>query len=302
MSGNLESYFSHAKEVAKLAGDILHKAYTSFHDFSDQGCQVLEVETKESNDANLVTIIDKQIQDFIIDYLNRIFPTHSFIGEESLTKIELNNDPTWIIDPIDGTTNFVHGLPYCCVSIGLVVDKHPTIGVIYNPILGQMFSACEGMGAFLNDKRLGTSPKPITPISQCIIGLEYGNERTNDVLDPKLETFSRVIKAPVRAIRCYGSAAMNLCMVASGVLDIYLEAGIHCWDIAAGVVIVRYTLILNARESGGILGNFFSDSEFPIDLMGRNIVAVRCGTSRENMITRFNDIQKLISPVPYECD
>jgi fructose-1,6-bisphosphatase/inositol monophosphatase family enzyme len=236
---NLESYFNHAKKVAKLAGDILNKSYTSFHDLSDQGSTILEIETKESNDANLVTIVDKQIQDFIINYLKTIFPTHSFIGEESLTKIELTETPTWIIDPIDGTTNFVHGLPYCCVSIGLVVGRNPTIGVVYNPILGQMFSACEGTGAFLNDKRLGRSPKPVNPISQSIIGLEFGNERTNDVLDPKLETFSRVIKAPVRAIRCYGSAAMNLCMIACGVLDIYLEAGIHCWDIAAGVVIVR---------------------------------------------------------------
>lgn len=290
----LEIYCHHAKHIAKLAGDILHKSFTAIHDISGQGSVQLEIEIKESNDANIVTIIDKQIQDFIVDYLKKEFPSHSFIGEESIDKIELGNEPTWIIDPIDGTTNFAHGLPYCCVSIGLVIDRHPTIGVIYNPILGQMFSACQGMGAFLNDERLGTSPKPINPLSQSIVGLEYGNERTDDVLDPKLETFAKVIKAPVRAIRCYGSAAMNLCMIASGVLDIYLEAGIHCWDIAAGVVIVR--------ESGGILGNFSSDSDTLFDIMARNIVAVRSGTLKEDMKARFHQVQKLISPVPYERD
>lgn len=239
MAENFENYFTHAKQIAKLAGDILLNSYRSFHDSSDQNSKQLAIETKESNDANIVTIIDKQIQDFIIDYIKRTFPRHSFIGEESTENILLGNEPTWIIDPIDGTTNFVHGFPYCCVSIGLVIKRNPSIGVIYNPILGQMYSACEGLGAFLNDERLGKSPKAIAPLSQSIVGLEFGNERTDSVLNPKLETFANFIKAPVRAIRCYGSAAMNLCMIASGALDIYLEAGIHCWDIAAGVVIVR---------------------------------------------------------------
>ena len=239
MSEEIKSYFDHAKNVARLAGDILKTHYDAVHDISSTDYQSLEIQTKEENDANLVTIVDQKIQEFIADYLKKEFPLHSFIGEESFEKVELGNSPTWIIDPIDGTTNFVHGLPYCCVSIGLVIDKNPTIGVIYNPILGQMYSACQGIGAFLNDSRLGTSPKPITPLSQSIIGCEYGNERTDSILNPKLEMFTKVVKAPVRAIRCYGSAAMNLCMVATGVLDAYFEAGIHCWDIAAGVVIVK---------------------------------------------------------------
>ena len=238
MSENLQNYFNHAKTCAKLAGDVLYAAFTSYHDAIDDKKLSLKVDIKDCNDANLVTVVDKEIQDFIISYLLKEFPMHSFIGEES-EYAPLGKEPTWIIDPIDGTTNFVHGLPYCCVSIGLVIEKEPMIGVIYNPLLDQMFTACKGVGAFLNDSRLGVSPRSIAPLSQSIIGCEYGNERNPEILNPKLASFSRVINAPVRAIRSVGSAAMNLCLIASGRLDAYFEAGIHCWDIAAGIVIVR---------------------------------------------------------------
>lgn len=126
----------------------------------------------------MVTETDKQVEELLIKGLKEQFPDHKFIGEESSPDskgINLTDDPTWIIDPIDGTLNFFHAFPHCCISIGLFVNGTPHMGIIYNPILEQLFTAKKGQGAFYNGKQIKTSGK--TDLSDAIIMLENGTSR-----------------------------------------------------------------------------------------------------------------------------
>ena len=244
----LKEYLDRAVEVAQEAGALIANA---FHSRQSNQSQNLIDDLKDNNDANLVTVTDRAVEALCFNALRSSFPSHTFIGEESTSEsvsdqgLKLTDNPTWIIDPIDGTTNFVHGFPFCCVSIGLVIRHIPVVGVIYNPILNEMYTAASGHGAFLNGTPIRQSPpKSYKPLSQSIISCEFGNERTDAILDPKLETIRKIVKAPSRALRCVGSACLNMCLTARGILDVYFEAGIHCWDITAGIVIVRYAFFI----------------------------------------------------------
>ncbi|KAG0555925.1 hypothetical protein KC19_11G013400 [Ceratodon purpureus] len=212
---------------------------------------------------DLVTETDKACEEAIFKQLREAFESHKFIGEEtsSIDGIPLLTDaPTWVVDPLDGTTNFVHRFPFVCVSIGLVINKVPVVGVVYNPILDELFTGIEGKGAFLNGERIYASSQE--SIENALLATEVGVKRDTVTVDRTTNLLNQLMYK-VRSLRLSGSCAMNLCGLACGRLDLFYEIGFGGpWDVAAG------TLIL--REAGGLV---FDPHGGEFDMMSHLIAA-----------------------------
>lgn len=183
------------------------------------------------------------------------------------------DNPTWIVDPIDGTTNFVHRFPFSCVSVALAINKKVVVGVVYNPMMNELFTAVRGQGAFLNGEKLQISQT--TELKQALVATGFPYQRDDETLDHVLANV-KIVLQNCRAVRRAGSAALDMCYVARGVFDIYYEAGVHAWDIAAGALIVE--------EAGGHVMDMY-DSPFSLGLR-----RVACGN--ENIIKQLNGILK----------
>lgn len=152
------------------------------------------VKNTKSTEIDLATETDQRIEKMIIDTLKKEFPIHKFIGEESVAagdKCTLTDDPTWIIDPIDGTTNFVHNFPHCCISLALFVNGEPNIGIIFNSVLDQLFTARKGKGAFLNGQRISVSGE--TEMSKSLLIVECGSSRDPEKLKTSVENYQNLI-------------------------------------------------------------------------------------------------------------
>ncbi|OAD55063.1 Inositol monophosphatase 3 [Eufriesea mexicana] len=208
-----------------------------------QGCK--NIETK-AGDWDLVTEFDKKVEEILIHNLAKEFPTHKFIGEETVSSAnhlpELTDNPTWIIDPIDGTTNFVHSFPFTCISIALAVEKELEIGIVYNPVLEQLFTARKGRGAYLNGKPIKSSSIEELEHSLLCCEASYATiENIRDITLGRVEAFVSV----AHGIRTMGSAALTLCYVAMSAAEGYHTDNLMPWDVAAGVLIVR--------EAGGVV-------------------------------------------------
>lgn len=217
-----------------------------------------DINEKESF-ADLVTETDKAVEEYLFGELKRHFPSHRFIGEETSSKVGLTSDPTWIIDPIDGTMNFVHTFPFVCVSIGLTINKIPVLGIVFSPFLNKLYTARKGFGAYCNGR-------PIKVRSNCkslkdaLLICEFGSQRDEE----KREAVFRNLEAVgwlCHGIRCMGSAALNLCSVAEGFADGYWEFGLHVWDITASAVILS--------EAGG---SVIDTKGGPLDILSRRIL------------------------------
>ncbi|KAI4108453.1 MAG: hypothetical protein L6R37_001057 [Teloschistes peruensis] len=262
------------------------------------------VDTKK-NSSDLVTETDKAVEDLISSSLKSNYPDYSFLGEETAQSGRLTDAPTFVVDPIDGTTNFVHAHPYISISLAFAYKQEALIGVVYNPFTQHLYTAIKGQGAFLTapkipssfpaaDRRvesiyerrklpLRSSPPPLPDLSGALIAVEYGNERHGNNWDCKIGTFSALGKdksidgAMVQSVRSLGSAALNMCSVARGDLDIYWEGGCWAWDVAAGWVIVE--------ESGGMVvgGN---KGEWSPKVDGRRYLVLRAGAGKE-MVDEF---------------
>ncbi|XP_059832547.1 inositol monophosphatase 2 isoform X2 [Hypanus sabinus] len=208
-----------------------------------------------------------------------------FIAEESVAageKCILTDDPTWIIDPIDGTCNFVHGAPVVAVSIGLAVNKELELGVIYNCVEEKLYTGRKGHGAFCNGQTLQASKE--TDVSKALILTELGSIREPRALRMLFNNMERLLSVQAHGIRIIGSAALDLCHVASGDVEAFYQFGLHCWDMAAAAVIVR--------EAGGFL---IDTTGGPLDLMSRRVVAA--GT-----LQLAQQIAQELQPVAYERD
>ncbi|XP_060553321.1 inositol monophosphatase 1-like [Ruditapes philippinarum] len=251
MGDEIQDFFKTGLEVAKEAGE---RVKTDFY-------RNKKIEVKE-NFADLVTETDKAVEDLIMSKLGQKFPSHKFIGEETVSAgghCELTDDPTWIIDPIDGTTNFVHGIPHTCISIGLAVNKQIVAGIVHCPILEETYTAIKGHGAFCNSDKLSVSHNQ--ELKGGVVIIEGGTSRVKEILDAKINNTKALIEN-CHGIRAYGSAAINMCCVARGSHAAYLEHGIHVWDIAAGKLIVE--------EAGGVV---FDPSGDSLDIMNRRVLA-----------------------------
>lgn len=192
---------------------------------------------------NLVTEVDKQAEQLIRKIINDAFPEHGIIGEEYEIK-ESKSRYKWVIDPIDGTTNFAHGLPICCVSIGILDNDQPLMGAVYNPMMNEFFFAEKGKGAFLNDQPIHVSKNAEFKKAFLVTGFPYHHpENTKDIT----QTFRELVRLglPVRRL---GAAAIDLCWVACGRFDGFWEYNLQPWDIAAGYLIVQ--------EAGGKITDF----------------------------------------------
>jgi myo-inositol-1(or 4)-monophosphatase len=193
------------------------------------------------------------------------------MGEETYEPSQqLTAAPTFIVDPIDGTTNFVHNYPYVCISLGLSIARAPVIGVVYNPFTATLYSAIHGRGAFLN----GSTPLPLrapAPLAlrDAQVCVEWGSHRAGNDLEVKANTFKALAAEQggmVHSLRSFGSAALNLCGVAGGGLDAYWEAGWWAWDVCAGMAILH--------ETGGVMVDANPGNWKP-EMDGRRYLAVR---------------------------
>ncbi|OMO76932.1 Inositol monophosphatase [Corchorus capsularis] len=232
--GSVEHFLATAIDAAKKAGEIIRKGFY----------QTKHVEHK--GQVDLVTETDKSCEDTVFNHLKEHYPSHKFIGEETTAACgtsELTDEPTWIVDPLDGTTNFVHGFPFVCVSIGLTIGKVPTVGVVYNPIMDELFTGILGKGAFLNGNPIKVSSQ--TELVKSLLATEVGTKRDKFTVDATTNRINGLL-FKVRSLRMSGSCALNLCGIACGRLDLFYELGYGGpWDVAAGVLIVK--------EAGGIV-------------------------------------------------
>jgi len=195
--------------------------------------------------ADPVTQFDKASEKAIIEELSHHFPDHSFLTEEELS-VDRQSAFKWIIDPIDGTVNFTHRVPYVCVSIGLEVERKLTLGVIYNPILDELYTAVRGGGAFCNGQPIHVSETDDIGVSLLVTGFPY---KRKGRLEELLKPLKKVIM-DYQGFRRLGSAAMDLAYVASGRADAFYEEGLKPWDCAAGIVLVE--------EAGGKITDFYN--------------------------------------------
>ena len=226
-----------AVKAARRAGAIINRA--------SQDIGTLTIKSKNFND--FVSEVDVAAERAIIDTLKDAYPTHGFLGEESGWTSH-QSDFIWIIDPLDGTTNFLHGFPQYCVSIALRHKGEITQAVIYEPNRNDLYTATKGRGAFLNDKRIRVSK--CDKLQDALIGTGFPF-RDFKYLDDYLSMFKSMIQKTT-GIRRAGSAALDLAYVANGSLDGFWEIGLSAWDIAAGGLLVR--------EAGGIVTDLSGQS------------------------------------------
>ena len=249
MSQALHPMLNIAIKAARGAGAIINRASLDI--------DRLQVNTKAPND--FVTEVDHAAEASIIDTLLAAYPGHGILAEESgSARGAKDSDYVWIIDPLDGTTNFIHGLPTYAVSIALSFRHQIQQAVVYDPARNDLFFASKGRGAFLNDKRLRVSKR--TRMAEALIGTGFPFRKGDDV-DRYVRLFTTVMKS-CAGIRRPGAAALDLCYVAAGWYDGFFETGLSPWDVAAGSLLVT--------EAGGLVGNFTGEAEF---LHQREVVA-----------------------------
>lgn len=236
-----------AIKAAREAGKIINRA--------SQDIGALKVETKDTND--FVSEVDRSAEQAIISVLKDAYPTHGFFGEES-GKTNTEADSIWIIDPLDGTTNFLHGFPAYCVSIALQERGVLTQAVIYDPVRNDLFTATRGRGAFLNDKRIRVTQR--SKLQEALISTGFPFKDFS-YFDTYINIFRDMAKK-TSGLRRPGSAALDLAYVAAGYADGFFEINLSPWDIAAGALLVQ--------EAGGIVGDFEGNESW---LKTGNIVA-----------------------------
>ncbi len=231
-----------AVKAARRAATIINRA--SFD------LDRIKVDEKSPND--FVTEVDRAAEQAIIDVLKQAYPDHAFLGEESGASANFSDEHehVWIIDPLDGTTNFIHGFPQYCVSLALQHRGQITQAVVYDPSRNDLFTATKGAGAYLNDKRIRVSRRD--RLAEALIGTGFPF-RDMTVLENYIDMF-RVMSPRCAGLRRPGSAALDLAYVAAGRLDGFFEKGLRPWDMAAGALLVT--------EAGGIMGTFAGESDY----------------------------------------
>jgi myo-inositol-1(or 4)-monophosphatase len=231
-----------AVRAARRAGAIINRAA--------RDVDLLAVSRKRH--ADFVTEVDRAAEQAVIEILHRAYPDHAILAEESGATAGQagESEYTWIIDPLDGTTNFIHGFPQYAVSIGLQHKGILVQGVIYDPTKNELFTATRGRGAYLNERRIRVSKR--TQLDEALIGTGFPFREIEN-LDEYLGMF-REITARTAGVRRAGAAALDIAYVAAGRLDGFWEIGLSPWDMAAGALLVQ--------EAGGLVGDFRGDAGY----------------------------------------
>jgi myo-inositol-1(or 4)-monophosphatase len=241
MSSNQHPMLNVAVKAARAAGAIINRAALDV--------EAVRISQKQVND--FVTEVDHASEQVIIETLLGAYPQHGILAEESGREHGRKDaDHVWIIDPLDGTTNFIHGFPVYCVSIALAVKGRVEQAVIYDPTRNDLFTATRGRGAYVNDRRLRVSKR--IQLKECLISTGFPF-RPGDNFNTYLRMMSDVMQRTA-GLRRPGAAALDLAYVAAGFTDGFFETGLSPWDVAAGSLLVT--------EAGGLVGNFTGDSDF----------------------------------------
>ena len=230
-----------AIKAARAAGAIINRAALDV--------EAVRISQKQVND--FVTEVDHASERAIIDTLLTAYPDHGILAEESGSEHgNPKADHIWIIDPLDGTTNFIHGFPVYCVSIALQVRGKLEHAVVYDPSRNDLFTATKGRGAFMNDRRIRVSKR--TRLDECLLSTGFPF-RPEDDFDKYLRLMGDVMQRTA-GLRRPGAAALDLAYVAAGFSDGFFELGLQPWDMAAGALLIT--------EAGGLVGNFTGDANF----------------------------------------
>jgi len=246
--------------IAKEAGEVIRNGFG----------ENLKIEFK-TGDNNLVTNIDKAAEKIILDFVKLEYPTHSIIAEESGTK-QKSSDYTWVIDPLDGTTNFAHGLPIFAVSIGVQKKDKTIAGVVYDVISDKVYAAEKGSGTYVNGNKIMVTKNNTLSESLVVTGFPYDIKKD---LDETVKVFTQFL-LKTRGVRRLGSAAMDFCYVASGVFDGFWESGLNPWDVCAGMLLVK--------EAGGTNSDFMGN---PNNIFSNQFLATN-GLIHNDMLKVFN--------------
>ncbi|KAL1983810.1 hypothetical protein VTN96DRAFT_9896 [Rasamsonia emersonii] len=271
---DLDEIYTFAVDLGKRAGKILLDGVQSRIDGVGTVTGTHADSThlafaEKDNAVDIVTQVDEDVEKFIRTTIHEKYPSHKFLGEETYSKGQsreylIDAQPTWCVDPLDGTVNYTHCFPMFCVSIAFILDHRPVIGVIYAPFQNQFFSSCRGRGAWLNEKiqlplirKPSIPPMPADAPRKCIFACEWGKDR-RDIpggnLHRKVDSFLNMAAeiggrggkgGMVHGVRSLGSATMDLAYTAMGSFDIWWEGGCWEWDVAAGIAILL--------EAGGLV-------------------------------------------------
>ena len=229
-----------AVKAARRAGSIINRAAL------EGGA--LEVKAKNKND--FVTQVDKAAEQAIIGVIHTAYPDHSILAEESGDTPGARAEYRWVIDPLDGTTNYIHGFPQYCVSVALEHRGVPTHGVVYDPGKNELFTASRGRGAFLDDRRMRVSK--CTRLQDALVGTGFPYKEVS-----RLDLYMRQLRTMMTSsagVRRAGAAALDLAYVAAGRLDAFWEMGLSRWDMAAGALLIQ--------EAGGMVADLQGGADF----------------------------------------
>jgi myo-inositol-1(or 4)-monophosphatase len=241
MSSNLHPMLNVAVKAARAAGALINRAALDV--------EAVRVSLKQTND--FVTEVDQAAEAAIIETLLTAYPGHGILAEESGSEHGAKDSEfIWIIDPLDGTTNFIHGFPFYCVSIALSVRGKIEQAVVYDPIRNDIYSASKGRGAYVNDRRIRVGKRTRLQDSLISTGFPY---RPGDKLKPYLNMLGEVM-SQCAGVRRPGAAALDLAHIAAGLTDGFFETGLQPWDVAAGSLLIT--------EAGGLIGNYTGEADF----------------------------------------
>lgn len=255
-------------ELKILTKEVTELARTVGYSIKQEMQKVGESDVKEKRNNDFVTYVDKASEETIVQKLKSLFPEAGFITEEGTASEE--KEYTWIIDPLDGTTNFIHEIPSYSISIALRRKDKTIMGVVYEPNFDECFFSWEGQPAFLNDKTIGVSDS--TKLSDSLIATGFPYEK-----DEKLDKTLKLLKAILlqsHGIRRLGSAAIDLAYVACGRFEGFYEAGLHSWDLAAGAFIVQ--------QAGGKVTDFSGGENY---VFGKEVLATNSAIHEEMLKT-----------------
>ena len=225
--------------AARRAGAVLIRKMVSL--------EKLKVEKKGHNDY--VSDADRKAEETVIDCIQKHYPDHAILAEES--GVRGDSDTVWIIDPLDGTTNYLHGFPVFCVSIGVQVNGRMEHAAVYDPMRQELFTASRGAGAQLDGRRIRVSGQ--TQLERSLIGTGFPFRQADQEIGPYLDMLGKVVRN-TSGVRRPGAAALDLAYVAAGRLDGFWETGLAPWDLAAGSLIIR--------EAGGIVSGLDGSENF----------------------------------------
>ncbi|KAH9908865.1 inositol monophosphatase [Xylariomycetidae sp. FL2044] len=282
----LSEIYAFAIRLGRDAGEILMGFARARWGDAGSGEQAF---SEKDSAVDIVTKADEDVESFIKTSIEKRYPSHKFIGEETYSKgasrdYLIGDEPTWCVDPLDGTVNYTHLFPMFCVSIGFIVDGKAVIGVINAPFMNHFFSSCRGKGAWLNGtQQLPLMRNPIPPMPArapggCIFSCEWGKDRRDTPdgnMHRKVESFMNMAAEAggrngkggmVHGVRSLGSATLDLAYVAMGSLDIWWEGGCWEWDVSAGIAILQ--------EAGGLI----TTANPPEDHQTAEIIDVKLGS------------------------